>query len=386
MRVAVIVKNLTMGGMQRAAVNLSETFAAQGHETHLIYFKAKHKALQPSENVHLHLLDLEKALKRTGIGALLYPFAKLLNGLVRHSYFVWQGLLLAPVFKHLFKKLQREQGAFDLIIIRGQGTFEMIWPFNDRRLVLQQVNVIRHRNGLLHDFFLRRLFDKKQVMCNAPSVYDELLGEFRQSGIHPKSLTVIPSPINVRAIQEKAQAYEPDYPHPYIINVGRFSHAKNLSLLIDAFAYAKQKLGMRQHLVLVGDGELKKEYLAQIKAYGLEAYVHFTGVLKNPYPWMKKADLFVFTSFFEGLPNVLLESLCCHTGIVSTRGRGGTLNIMSGDLEQNLTAFDKVELAEKMTEVLASKQAIDFENHLEAYSPSQVVHSYIAAYGTPSGN
>ena len=31
--------------------------------------------------------------------------------------------------------------------------------------------------------------------------------------------------------------------------------------------------------------------------------------MKNPFPLIKQADLFILSSKFEGLPNVLLESL-----------------------------------------------------------------------------
>lgn len=41
MRVAVVVRSLKIGGMERVAVNLSEAFADAGHESHLIYFKIK---------------------------------------------------------------------------------------------------------------------------------------------------------------------------------------------------------------------------------------------------------------------------------------------------------------------------------------------------------
>lgn len=380
MRVAVIVKNLTMGGMQRAAINLSETFAAQGHETHLIYFRGKNRALTPDSSVTLHLMDLEKRVKRTGVGALLLILAKLLNGIARYSFFIWQGILLMPFFKRGLAKLESEHGRFDLIIIRGQGTFEMIWPFNDERLVIQQVNVIRHTNERLHNLFMGRLFNHKQVVCNAQSVYSELRQELDASHASVKSLHVIPSPINFAKVQEKSHAYVPEYTTPYLINVGRFSNAKNLTFLIDAYAYARSHFDLKHHLVLVGDGAMKPSYLEKIETYGIGEYVYFTGLLENPYPWVKQADLFVFTSLYEGLPNVLLEALACHTNIVSTRGRGGTVDIMSGALEKNLTAFDTEAFARRVIEVLASEESIDFEAQLATYAPEAVVENYIATF------
>jgi glycosyltransferase involved in cell wall biosynthesis len=227
---------------------------------------------------------------------------------------------------------------------------------------------------------MQKLFNKKNVMCNAQSIYEEILTGFEKNNIVPKSLNVIPSPINSKLIQEKALEYSPQYTQKYLVNVGRFSNAKNISLLIEAFAYAKKHLNLEHNLVLIGNGELKNDYEKQIKELDIVDSVHFTGSLTNPYPWVKKADLFVFTSLFEGLPNVLLESLACKTNIIATRGRGGTLDIMSGDLANNLTNFDKVEIAEKIIEVLNSKQTIDYDKHLKIYSPASVVKKYMDIY------
>lgn len=257
MRVAVIVKNLTMGGMQKASINLSEMFAEQKHDTHLIYLKPKKTQLLPSNKVKLHLFDLEKSLKLSVIGVILNIFAKLFNGIIRHSYFLWQGYLLTPVFKSKLKKLEKKYGKFDLIIIRGQGSFEMIWPYQDSRLVLQQVNTILKLNTPLFSLFLQKLFNKKNVMCNSQSVYNELISDFKNHNVKSNSLNVIPSPIIKEVIYEKSLEFNPDYKKKYIVNVGRFSTAKNLGFLINSFAYARHNLGLEHNLVLIGDGECK---------------------------------------------------------------------------------------------------------------------------------
>lgn len=380
MRVAVIVKSLKIGGMERAAINLAETFALEGHESHLIYFKDKDRALSPNGNVHVHLFNIEKTLKRSGIGAILNIFAKLLNAIIRHSYFYWQGLLLTPIFKWKLKGLKKEYGAFDLILIRGQGTFEMIWPFNDPEVVIQQVNILREYNTLFSDFFRRVIFSNKQIVCNAQSVKREIEPGFEHSGVMPKSLSVIPSPINAALIQERAKAYKPEFDGEYLVNIGRFAPVKNIALLIEVFAYAREHLGLQHQLVLVGDGALRPSLEAQAKQLGVGEFVHFTGALSNPYPWLKGADLFVFTSKNEGLPNVLLESLACETDIVSTRGKGGTLDIMSGALAENLTSFEVEDVAKKIMEVLHHPHRINHTQFLKPYTPSAVVEQYIKTF------
>lgn len=377
MRVAVVVKSLQIGGMERAAINLAETFANEGNESHLIYFKDKKRLLSPNEKVQVHLFPLEKILKKTLIGAIFNMGAKLINGLVRHSYFYFQGLLLTPIFKYRLKQLEKESGEFDLIIIRGQGTFEMIWAYNTPKLIIQQVNVLRSYKTPLNDLFRRVIFSNKQIVCNAPSVYTELVRDFEKSAVKAKSLQVIPSPINQENVIKKSLEYKPDFANPYIINVGRLEAVKNVSFLIDAYHYAREHLNLQHYLVIVGDGNLRVSLQEQAKSLNIEKHVHFTGIISNPYPWLKEADLFAFTSKNEGLPNVLLESLACHTPIVSTKGRGGTLDIMSGDLADNLTEFNIEEFANKMVLVLNAPDKLEYEKQLSTYLPSAVVTEYL---------
>lgn len=382
MRIAIIVKNLTVGGMQRAAINLSEAFADEGHESHLIYLKSKDQIFSPNKNVKLHLFEIEKILKSTISGKLLNLASKIMNAIIRHSYFIWQGYLLTPIFKKKLNKLEKEYGTFDLIIVRGQATFEMIHTLDEDRVIFQQVNILGAKNSIfsIHKYFVNTLFNNKNIVCNAPTIYENINNNFTKYDISPKSLHMIPSPINMQKIKNKSLEYEPEYTNKFIINVGRFSNAKNISFLIDAFAYAKNQLNLKHNLVLVGNGSLQQEYKKQIKLLNIEKYIHFTGSLDNPYPWIKKADLFVFTSLYEGLPNVLLESLSCETNIVSTKGQGGTIDIMNGELEKNLTEFDIEEFAKKIISVLESESKIDYQKQMEPYNIPSVINKYLEIY------
>ena len=50
--------------------------------------------------------------------------------------------------------------------------------------------------------------------------------------------------------------------------------------------------------------------------------------MKNPFPLIKQADLFILSSKFEGLPNVLLESLVLKKFIISSNCRTGPKEIL----------------------------------------------------------
>ncbi len=50
--------------------------------------------------------------------------------------------------------------------------------------------------------------------------------------------------------------------------------------------------------------------------------------LNNPYPIIKETDLFVLSSKYEGLPNVLLEALVLKKMIISSNCRTGPNEIL----------------------------------------------------------
>ncbi len=380
-RIAVAVRSLQLGGMERAAINLAETFAAQGHETHLIYFRERNKALMPNPDVSVHLFDMEKEMKRSAAGLLAYLGARLYNLVFRKGYFFPLGLYLSPKFSKKIAELEQKTGGpFDLIILRGQATFEMVWALKDPRLVIQQVNISILRTVPLQHFYHRCLFNGKRVVSNARSVHDNLREVNAECGAVPRSMHVIPSPVNIDLIRTRAEAYLPDIDTPYLVNIGRIVPVKNIALLVDAFAYARKHLGLTHKLVIIGDGSERKNIERQIAEKGLSDDIVLTGALQNPYPWLKHADVFVFTSKHEGLPNVLLESMACRTPIIATRGEGGTVDIMRGDLAENLTGFDPEEVAEKIMEVLQRPQQPDFDAYLQPYLPAHVARTYIDTF------
>ena len=90
-------------------------------------------------------------------------------------------------------------------------------------------------------------------------------------------------------------------------HIGRFNQQKNHKFLIEVFAEVlKQKPNAL--LMLVGDGEKKSEIKEQINALGIEESVIFTGVRSDVPALLSAMDVFVFPSFYEGMPNTVIEA------------------------------------------------------------------------------
>ena len=90
-------------------------------------------------------------------------------------------------------------------------------------------------------------------------------------------------------------------------HVGRFHPQKNHTFLIDVFCECiKQNPNMK--LLLIGDGEGRKEIEEKVRNTGIEEKVLFTGVRSDVNELLQAMDVFVFPSLYEGLPVTMIEA------------------------------------------------------------------------------
>lgn len=90
-------------------------------------------------------------------------------------------------------------------------------------------------------------------------------------------------------------------------HIGRFSKQKNHKFLINIFASISEK----RHdvtLLLVGMGELENEIKQQAIDCGVIDKIVFAGVRTDIPAVLSAMDVFVMPSFFEGMPNTVIEA------------------------------------------------------------------------------
>ena len=92
-----------------------------------------------------------------------------------------------------------------------------------------------------------------------------------------------------------------------VITVGRFTYNKNLDTAIKVHALLEKK-GIHFRWYLLGYGEEEANLKALIKKYGLEKKFIILGFKKNPYPYIKAADIFVHIPRIEGFGLVVTEA------------------------------------------------------------------------------
>jgi glycosyltransferase involved in cell wall biosynthesis len=173
--------------------------------------------------------------------------------------------------------------------------------------------------GRIVRFLMRHFYRRAhRVIAVSHGVAQDLIGAI---GVPPEKVEVIYNPVDLETIDRKLEAPAPhpwlaDETIPVILAVGRMKEAKDHSTLIRAFSLVVPRRACR--LIILGDGEQRGELESQIRNLGLEKYVDLPGFALNPFPFMKRARVFVLSSTREGLPNSLIEALACGCTVVST--------------------------------------------------------------------
>jgi ADP-heptose:LPS heptosyltransferase/glycosyltransferase involved in cell wall biosynthesis len=114
-----------------------------------------------------------------------------------------------------------------------------------------------------------------------------------------------------------------------VLSAGRLSNQKGYNYLIDA---AQKVCGHRSDVFffIAGHGKLEKSLNEQIVRLGLERHVFLIGFQKNLAPMFKRADIFVLSSLYEGMPNVVMEAMANRVPVISTQVNGVSELLRSG--------------------------------------------------------
>lgn len=163
-----------------------------------------------------------------------------------------------------------------------------------------------------------------------------------------------------------------------ILGIGRLSKQKDFETLIRAF----YRFGDFENykLVILGDGQEKENLEELIKKLKIEKHIYLNGFVSNPYKFLKDCELFVLSSRYEGLPNVLIEALFLNSIAISTKCKSGPKEILQegallvdvGD-EEALAKTIKAVLSDKEKAKKSIQKAFDglnrfnYENSVQSF-------------------
>ena len=127
------------------------------------------------------------------------------------------------------------------------------------------------------------------------------------------------NPLNKNEIIKKSKIknkFKFDKKKLNIINVGRYTDQKDQLTILKAVNRIKKKIKL--NLLIVGRGVEKEKLTNFINENNLSRQVQLINFQKNPFNLIKSSDVFILSSLYEGLPNVLLESQVLKKFIISS--------------------------------------------------------------------
>lgn len=163
---------------------------------------------------------------------------------------------------------------------------------------------------------------------------------------------------------------------PVVLGVGKMKPQKDFPTLLKAFALLRQEHPAK--LIILGDGAGKEGLEALAETLGIRADVAFPGYVANPYAYFRHASLFVLSSAWEGLPNVLIEAMACGCPVVSTDCPSGPSEILDGGRFGRLVPVgDYEEMAKAIRETLEQTAApAALAEHALRFSFDRVIDRY----------
>lgn len=163
----------------------------------------------------------------------------------------------------------------------------------------------------------------------------ETIGNILGAKFGREKIRVIHNPHDIGRIQRSAEepVEDPWFTEkkvPVVVGIGRLRRQKNFQLLIDAVGDLYRGWGGKVRVAIFGEGPEKELLLKRIRRRGLQESVRLMGWVENPFKYLAKADLFVLSSDWEGLPNTLIEAMACGVPVISTDCESGPLEILEG--------------------------------------------------------
>lgn len=224
--------------------------------------------------------------------------------------------------------------------------------FPKTKFIARETNVVsQHVTRKEIRFFYKFYNNFHKIICQSDDMQNDLIENFN---IEKEKIIKINNPVDFEFIEEKLkistkpESFKSDFKN--IVAIGNLSSRKGFDNLLKVFSHLKNEKIL---LHILGDGR-DKELLHQMKTdLGLENVV-FHGQQKNPYQFLKFADLFILSSRYEGFPNVLLEAGACGTYSLANNCKGGITEIIQPKINGEIGDIENLEkFADKIVSILA---------------------------------
>lgn len=358
-RMAVFVPSMHGGGAERTMLNLSQGAVERGLAVDLILSRAEGPYMAKIPN-GVRVVDLKAPRVLAS-----------LPGLVRYL---------------------RTESPLAMVSAMNHANIVALWARrlagSHARLVVSEQNTLSQSAGhgltwrsRFMPHLIRRFYPwADRISAVSAGAADDLS---RMAGIPRERVQVIYNPVLTPGLAERARA-PLDHPWfqscqpPVLLAMGRLREQKDFPTLIRAFSKVRETTPCR--LLILGEGPERPALHDLVKELHLRGEVSLPGFVDNPYAYLSRAQLFVLSSKWEGLPTVLIEAMYCGAPVVSTDCPSGPREILAGGKYGQLVPVgDGAAMAQAIESTLVSRPPVPPRESWVPFESGVVTDQYIQA-------
>lgn len=306
-KILFVLPSLCVGGLERMQVTIANALAKRGFDVTILI-------LLPDDTLKTELDERVKLIYKEPKP---HPFAKQIP-YIRYSRFddgMWETRASA---KELYRYYIGEE-KYDIEV----GFFRGL-PI---KIISGSDNETAKKFAWVHNDFLKCRwwpnFRSAKAAAKAYAKFDKILcvsnqaerNFYRATGLSERVHTLYNMIPGEEILKKSEEAIPVKKERTTLVSVGRLTRQKGYDVLFPVLRRLADE-GYDFDFWLVGDGEERASLEQQAKELSLP--VKFFGMQKNPFPYMKAADLYVCSSRFEGFNLTVAEALTLGLPVVST--------------------------------------------------------------------
>lgn len=325
-RIIFVHQALWIGGIETALVNLLNQFDYNKYEvTCLIIQSDTTLADRIPKQCKLLVLDRYTTVschKKYRYGRLYGYTQPVKNPSKIHRIFMGVTPAVKWIENRLYIKYVQnfmKDKMYDTCIIYSDTTAEMAC----RAIRAKKYLMFYHHGAIRHVYHDRIGYEKSDRIIAVSEYLSKKLKKFIPQCTD--KIVAIHNIINYQELRRKAEMpIKEKFDHRVvnIVTCGRISDEKGMDIAVKTCGWLVSHGYSAIRWWIIGGGPDENKVKKLILEMHLEAYICMVGMKKNPYPYIKNADLYVQPSRFEGYPMTVLEALVLGQPVISTNNTG----------------------------------------------------------------